>query len=239
MSLSRVVKKPGNIVFNEVVQIKDKPLIKADLVKLSDASDFEISSQVLRDTQIEAERLIHDAQKQIDLMRLQFDEECKELYSRVKDEGYEKGYQEGLLSYKTDALSKLENLNHKLIELEAEREKEVFRQIDDLQNKIYSIGLDVANKILRHKIEMDDSILKNLIIDEIDSREGQNVTLVELSRKAESLILEIENELELKGITLRLVNEDKDHVVIESEMSEYDLSISTQIKNIKRLFNTL
>jgi hypothetical protein len=78
-----------------------------------------------------------------------------------------------------------------------------------------------------------------MILDEIDSRKSQNIRMVEISEKAESLIFDLKNELELKGLTLQITNDEIDHIVFESDTGNYDLSISTQLKNIKRLFNTL
>ena len=51
MSLSRIVKKPGNIVFNEIVQIKDYPVEpKIILRKLQvDSSTQDLSNQIIND----------------------------------------------------------------------------------------------------------------------------------------------------------------------------------------------
>ena len=78
-----------------------------------------------------------------------------------------------------------------------------------------------------------------MILDEIDSRKSQNIRMVEISEKAESLIFDLKNELELKGLALQITNDEIDHIVFESDTGNYDLSINTQLKNIKRLFNTL
>ncbi|NTW91557.1 MAG: hypothetical protein HGA35_06490 [Erysipelotrichaceae bacterium] len=117
--------------------------------------------------------------------------------------------------------------------------KKVSGQLNESQNKTYQIGLEVASKILRHEINQDHTILKHMILDEIDSRKSQNIRMVEISEKAESLIFDLKNELELKGLTLQITNDEIDHIVFESDTGNYDLSISTQLKNIKRLFNTL
>ena len=239
MSLSRVVKKPGNIVFNEIVQLKDKSFVSAKSKEHSSEPDYQVSQQIILDAQEEALRMINEAQETINLMRAQFDKECHEKALIIKEEAYSQAYQDGMMSYKADALLQIESINDKLIELEKKREELLLRQFEEIENKIYTISLDVASKILRVKIDTDDSILKTLVLDELNSRKSQNIQLVEVSQKAQSLIYELENELELKGIVLQTANEDSDHIVIKGEIGDYDLSIRTQIKNIKRLFNTL
>ena len=141
--------------------------------------------------------------------------------------------------FKNEALLRIEVISNELIKLEQEKNERLENELNELQSRAYQIGLDVAKKILRHEIKQDQSILKNMILDEIDLRKNQNIRFVEISQKAESLIFDLKNELEMRGIQLQLSNDEIDHVVIESDSGQYDISIRTQIKNIERLFNTL
>jgi len=239
MSLSRIVKKPGNVVFNEIVQIKDKDLIQKINSEVLDNPNYDLSNQIIQDAQEQAQKLLDDAQNQIRLMRQQFEEECRNTFNQIKDEAYAIGLEEGKNAFKQDAIEHIEVIGRELIYLQESRINLLQSQLNENQNKTYQIGLDVASKILRHEINQDHTILKHIILDEIDSRKNQNIRMVEISEKAESLIFDLKNELELKGLTLQITNDDIDHIVFESETGNYDLSISTQLKNIKRLFNTL
>ena len=51
-------------------------------------------------------------------MRAQFDKECHEKALIIKEEAYSQAYQDGMMSYKADALLQIESINDKLIELE-------------------------------------------------------------------------------------------------------------------------
>lgn len=239
MSLSRIVKKPGNVVFNEIVQIKDKDLIQKINSEVLDNPNYDLSNQIIQDAQEQAQKLLDDAQNQIRLMRQQFEEECRNTFNQIKDEAYVIGLEEGKNAFKQDAIEHIEVIGRELIYLQESRINLLQSQLNESQNKTYQIGLEVASKILRHEITQDHTILKHMILDEIDSRKSQNIRMVEISEKAESLIFDLKNELELKGLTLQITNDDIDHIVFESETGNYDLSISTQLKNIKRLFNTL
>jgi len=239
MSLSRIVKKPGNVVFNEIVQIKDKDLIQKINSEVLDNPNYDLSNQIIQDAQEQAQKLLIDAQHQIQLLRQQFEEECRNTFNQVKDEAYVIGLEEGKNAFKQDAIEHIEDIGKELIDLQESRINLLQSQLNESQNKTYQIGLEVASKILRHEINQDHTILKHMILDEIDSRKSQNIRMVEISEKAESLIFDLKNELELKGLTLQITNDEIDHIVFESETGNYDLSISTQLKNIKRLFNTL
>lgn len=239
MSLSRIVKKPGNVVFNEIVQIKDKDLIQTINGEIKDEPNYDLSNHIIQDAQDKAQQILDDAHNQILLMKLQFEEECRNTFNQVKDEAYAIGLEEGKNAFKHDVLKHIEVIGQELLELQENKISLLQNQLNENQNKIYQVGLDVASKILRHEIKQDHTILKHMILDEIDSRKSQNIRMVEISEKAETLIFDLKNELELKGLSLQITNEDIDHIVFESETGNYDLSISTQLKNIKRLFNTL
>lgn len=239
MSLSRIVKKPGNVVFNEIVQIKDKNLSQITNSNPNDESNYDLSNQIVEDAQDKAKQLLDEAYNQIQAMKRQFEEECQSTFNKVKEEAYEIGFEEGKNEYKQDAIKQIEMIGRELIELQESRINLYQNQLEEIQNKTYQVGLEVASKILRYEINQDHTILKHMILDEIDSRKNQNIRMVEISEKAESLIFDLKNELELKGLTLQITNDDIDHIVFESETGNYDLSISTQLKNIKRLFNTL
>ena len=92
---------------------------------------------------------------------------------------------------------------------------------------------------MRQKITVDDAVLKPIIMDELAQRKRQNISLVEVSQKAQKLIQDLEYEFNGLGIRVQEVDKDVDHLIIEGEMGRYDLSIETQIKNIKRLFETI
>lgn len=239
MSLSKIVKKPGNVIFNEIVQIKEHTNKK--MIENVESYDSQVGfdNQLIQNAQIQAEQVLSETMNHINHLKQQFEEECKSTFIKIKEEAYELGYEEGKIMFKNEALLRIEVISNELIKLEQEKNERLENELNELQSRTYQIGLDVAKKILRHEIKQDQSILKNMILDEIDLRKNQNIRFVEISQKAESLIFDLKNELEMRGIQLQISNDEIDHVVIESDSGQYDISIRTQIKNIERLFNTL
>lgn len=238
MSLSRIVKKPGNVIFNEIVQIKEQSN-KITNQNVVFESQVDIDNQYILDAQLQAEQLLNETMNHINHLKQQFDEECKNTFNKIKEEAYILGYEEGKSLFKNEALLQLEAIGNELLKLEQDKNELLENELNKLQSRTYQIGLDVAKKILRYEIKQDQSILKNMILDEIDLRKNQNIHFVEISKKAESLIFDLKNELEMRGIHLQLSNDEMDHVVIESDSGQFDISIRTQIRNIERLFNTL
>lgn len=237
MSLSRVVKKPGNIIFNEVVQIKEQVHeIKSEQQNLNYESEILPSSSEVQD---DYHNKIDEAQRMIQAMNEEFEANCKTIYEQTRMDAYKQGYQEGLESSKTEVISRIKALSQNLIELEDKKNQYYMDEFEETQNKVHLLALEVASKIIRQKISDDNSILKSIVVDELKVRKRQNIKLVEVSRNAQLLIDELERELEAIGINLVQVDEETDHLIIEGEMGRYDISPKTQIKNIRRLFNTI
>ena len=241
MSLSRIVKKPGNIVINEIVQIKDYPVEpKIILRKLQvDSSTQDLSNQIINDAELEAQRIIDEAMRCTQLMKDEFELECKEIYAKTKRDAYKEGYDEGVHSSKNEILHRVEVLSRNLIALEEDKNLLSMAQFEETIHKVHRLALEIASKIMRQKITVDDAVLKPIIMDELAQRKRQNISLVEVSQKAQKLIQDLEYEFNGLGIRVQEVDKDVDHLIIEGEMGRYDLSIETQIKNIKRLFETI
>lgn len=238
MSLSRIVKKPSSVVFNDVVQIKEQ-IINSRPVLQSMEMDSDLSIQIVGDAQIEAQRMLDMAQEKINKLKLDFEQSCIEIESKIKQNAYKLGYEDGHAQSQKDVKHQFEVMIQSIENQLNEKNKLELNLIDELQNRTHLLAIEIANKIMRQKIEIDTSILKPIIMDEIDARKRQNIKTIEISKNANALILELENELLLLGIDLHTIDGDISHLVIEGEMGRYDLSIDTQLKNIRRLFNTI
>jgi len=238
MSLSRIVKKPSSVVFNDVVQIKEQIINNRPVIQAV-VEDSDLSNQIVSDAQIEAQRILDMAQEKINLLKLEFEQSCLEIEQKIKLEAFNQGYEEGRSQSQKDIKNQFENMIQSIENQVNEKNKLELNLIDELQNRTHLLALEIANKIMRQKIEIDSSILKPILLDEIEARKRQNIKTIEISKNANALILELENELLLLGIDLHTIDGDVSHLVIEGEMGRYDLSIDTQLKNIRRLFNTI
>lgn len=238
MSLSRIVKKPSSVVFNDVVQIKEQ-IINSRPVHQSMDMDSDLSNQIVGDAQIEAQRMLDIAQEKINQLNIDFEQSCVEIESKIRENAYKQGYEDGHAQSQKDVKHQFETMIQSIENQLNEKNKLELNLIDELQNRTHLLALEIANKIMRQKIELDSSILKPILMDELETRKRQNIKTIEISKNANALILELENELLLLGIDLHTIDGDISHLVIEGEMGRYDLSIDTQLKNIRRLFNTI
>ncbi len=238
MSLSRIVKKPSSVVFNDVVQIKEQIINSRSIVQSID-EDSSLANQIVRDAQIEAQRMFDLAQDKITNLKHEFEQSCIEIEQKVKQDAYKQGYEDGHIQSQKDVKNQFETMIQSIENQVNEKNKLELKVIEELQNRTHLLALEIANKILRQKIELDSSILKPILMDELEARKRQNIKTIEISKNANALILELENELLLLGIDLHTIDGDISHLVIEGEMGRYDLSIETQLKNIRRLFNTI
>lgn len=238
MSLSRIVKKPSSVVFNDVVQIKEQIINSRPVIQTKDI-DSDLSNQIVSDAQIEAQRILDLAQEELSQRKIEFEQSCIEIEKKIRQEAFKQGYEDGQTQSLKDVRHQFDVMIQSIENQVNEKNKLELNLIDELQNRTHLLALEIANKIMRQKIELDSSILKPILMDEIDARKRQNIKTIEISKNANALILELENELVLLGIDLHTVESDISHLVIEGEMGRYDLSIDTQLKNIRRLFNTI
>lgn len=236
MSLSRVVKKPSNVVFNEIVQIKDNQRIIDPIYETNISID---PNDLIIDAQTEASRILDEAKAKIAMMQREFDEKCQLTFDQIKQDAFNQGKEEALSLYKENASHHLNRICDALIELDKERNDQVKIQFDGLESKMMNMCLEITSKVLRQQVNLDSSILKPLILDELNQRQNQNIRKVEVSQKAVQLLEELRTELTKNQINLVGIDESIDTIRIEGDMGQYDLSIETQLRNLRRLFNTL
>jgi flagellar biosynthesis/type III secretory pathway protein FliH len=236
MSLSRVVKKPSNVVFNEIVQIKDNQRIIDPIYETNISID---PNDLIIDAQTEASRILDEAKAKIAMMQREFDEKCQLTFDQIKQDAFNQGKEEALTLYKENASHQLNRICDALIELDKERNDQVKIQLDGLESKMMNMCLEITSKVLRQQVNLDSSILMPLILDELNQRQNQNIRKVEVSQKAVQLLEELRTELTKNQINLVGIDESIDTIRIEGDMGQYDLSIETQLRNLRRLFNTL
>lgn len=237
MSLSRIVKNPTSVVFSDVVQIKEQIINKPSPMTISDDSD--LSQQLVTDAQIEAQKILDLAQAKIHELNQEFEKSCIELEKKIKQEAFNQGYLEGRNEVTKTVLDRFQTMFDAIETSVNEKNILESKQVDELQNRTHLLAIEVASKIMHQKIELDCTLLKPIIMDELETRKRQNIKTVEISKHANSLFNELEKDLQLLGIDLHAIESDISHLVIEGEMGRYDLSIDTQLKNIRRLFNTI
>jgi len=237
MSLSRIVKNPTSVVFSDVVQIKEQIINKPSPMTISDDSD--LPHQLVTDAQIEAQKILDLAQERIHELNQEFEKSCIELEKKIKQEAFNQGYLEGRSEVTKTVLDRFQTMYDAIESSVNEKNILELKQVDELQNRTHLLAIEVASKIMHQKIELDCTLLRPIILDELESRKRQNIKTVEISKHANSLFIELEKDLQLLGIDLHAIESDISHLVIEGEMGRYDLSIDTQLKNIRRLFNTI
>lgn len=237
MSLSRIVKNPTSVVFSDVVQIKEQIVNKPLPILISDDSDF--SHQLVTDAQVEAQKILDLAQAKIQELNQEFEKSCLELEKKIKQEAFNQGYLEGRSEVTKTVLDRFQTMYDAIESSVNEKNILELKQVDELQNRTHLLAIEVASKIMHQKIELDCTLLRPIIMDELETRKRQNIKTVEISKHANSLFNELIKDLQLLGIDLHAIEGDISHLVIEGEMGRYDLSIDTQLKNIRRLFNTI
>lgn len=234
---------------NQVKQIK-KPEQQELNVSTPKENMYEIYNQreiILKEANEEALKIVNlakrNAQKDI--------AECKkrgyeEGYNAGTEIGKNKGYFEGYETGKINVIEELQAQNDaKLKELTEmlERIEEVKEEIiSKYENKISNLAVDIAEKIIRQRIEVKDNVITGIIKNVIKDYRNVEWIKVYISSKDDVISVQADKELinELNKISNDVkfeVSEDLEpgSVIVETTDNLVDASINTQLKNLKEM----
>ena len=112
--------------------------------------------------------------------------------------------------------------------------------IEQYTNELKYIAVDIAEKMLLEKINMDDAILKRLVLQNLKNVKTAEWINVELSERLVGLVDSIKKELETEGFNGRVgvsaVAEKEDTCRVTTEDGTVVSTISVQADNLRRAF---
>ncbi|TCS89654.1 flagellar assembly protein FliH [Keratinibaculum paraultunense] len=205
-----------------------------DAVKKSEEiinSAYEKSEEVLDDTHKRAQDILKENKIK------GYDEGYKNGYKKGYDEGYNQGYKEGkedskiLISQALDIKKDYVNKRNSLLK--------------DTEKDLIQLVISIYEKILYKKVDEDEEIIVSLILKGIDNLEiSEKLTIItsqedyEIVEKYKDVILakaSLVDEIDIR------VNSDmvKGDCILETSKGNIDVSLQTQLKEIKELLLTI
>ncbi|MDR0918170.1 MAG: hypothetical protein LBM93_02820 [Oscillospiraceae bacterium] len=164
-------------------------------------------------------------------------ESAKNQYTDICKEAYQTGFSQGF----NDKTAELEKFV-KHVNLTTDKLKsEINTQLKDFESRIEWIAIEIVEKILLAELSKDNTILVDMIKEAIKSIRDADWITVELSQDLKSLSKTLQEittntdnnaKIEVKV----LPNDTKGSVVLKLDDRIMDISVFTQLSNIKDLF---
>lgn len=238
MSLSRVFKNTSKMVFQDVVSIHSTHELEPrhmDHVMYHD--EVELNYQTMNRDEVTP--LIEDltpikAIKTEEEIQLDIALRVEEAVKKARQEAFNQAYEEHRCEFKNQLIDRLQNFdkNVNLLLDESKTMNEKFNEA--LRVETIKLSLALTQKVLHQQISQDSSILRDLILNEIQQESRLNIHSIEISRHALQLIDSLEFELKNQGISIISVDQPIDHINIVGDYGHYDISINTQFKEIRK-----
>ncbi len=178
---------------------------------------------------------LSEVQNEIRLQQEAFQKECEQLKEETYQNAYDSGYQEGLLEGKSAYNERLEEAQ-KIIGLS---NKDYVANIVDSEEVIMKLAVEIANRVLRKNLLQDESLYVEFVKSALKQVKEMRGIRIRVSPDNYERILKYKNELQ-QLITIDdpiyIIPDDDIGVYdcyIDSEIGRVDVSLDTQIKEMK------
>ncbi|HAQ41601.1 MAG TPA: hypothetical protein DCM73_12750 [Clostridiales bacterium] len=251
--LSKII-KAEYVIFDRSNQVKanvQKPELQEPEVISTPREDlYEIYNQreiILKEAHDEALKIINTAKRNAQ-------EEIAQCKKRGYEEGYNagmeigknKGHSEGYEIGKIEVTEKLQRQNesriNEITEMLCAVEDEKEEIISQYEKDLTKLAIDIAEKIIRHKIDSRDSSVAGIIEGVIKDYRNVEWIKVYISNSDDAIALQADKKLinELNKISNDVkieVSEELEEgsAIVETPDGIVDASISTQLKNLKEM----
>ena len=154
---------------------------------------------------------------------------------RLRKEAEAKAYRDTSARMQEEMRGKLQQVDKALCRMEEEHQEFLL----EYRDRLSEFALDIAEKIILHKIAKDDAFFKDLVMHAIQSIKNAEWISVEVSDNLAGLVDQLQQELRNQGashveISARMQPEGA--CVLETPEGVIDASVSEQIKNIREGF---
>lgn len=242
MSLSKIFKSQSSVVFQDIVSLH--PIAELD-IKFHDDAGTEHSEPEIPRTRVKEtseQKTLDSLQHQMQSTKAQIQAEANEMM-QMQLQAYQLQIHENI----TQELNHQYDLMYKshLLKTQAQVQN-LLEEVNNYKKSLHAIAHEqilqlaivVAEKIIKSKIEADSACLSPMILAAIQDSEHLNIQSVELSAHAHALVQAIESQLKEQDTALILNDGPIDHIVLNGEIGNYDISIPTQLNNAKRVINS-
>lgn len=225
------INKLSRELYNKVI---DKAKVESEVIR----------DKMLKMTNSERQLILNEAQSEVIHIQRNAQKEAQDIINQAKEEYdsiLEQARQEGLKKGIDEKSEAVEGLL-KDIEGSLEEMKELQVQyMQEYAKEIKGLSLQIAEKVIGHKIEENDLFLMDTIKSVLRTVRDAKWITVEISEKLPKLVEMVIQEMSTSGnnskIEVQTIKDaDKGTCVIQLSDRVIDASIATQLKNIEEYF---
>ncbi len=243
----------SNIIKSEYVFYEsNNPVEKLITTQISSSKEelYETYNQremIIKDATNEALRIVNTAKRNAQLevaeiKKRSYEEAYSAGYEIGKNKGYDEGYKLGLKDIKEELIKENEVKINEIYSMLTAIENKKQSIISKYESELLKISLNIAEKIMRQKIELKDNSLGKIIESVIKDYKNVEWVKIYVSNRDEVKMIEADKTLidEIEKISHDIkveVKKDLTHgsCIIETPDSIVDASIDTQLSNLKEI----
>lgn len=244
MSLSKIFKSPSSVIFQDIVALH--PISDAHATRDDGTDELSYAQSKSKHMQLSE---IHQEKQHQAMLQQHLDKYRAQLQIEANDTLQQqlKTYQHQIYeSIQHEVNQYYENLHHELLVNTQTQVQALISEIEHFKATIHTVAHDqildlsvmIAEKIIQTKVSLEPACLSTMILDAIQSSEHLNIQTVELSSSATELMQDLKERLKDQGISLIQGDYPLNHVVLNGEIGQYDVSVSTQLNNAKRVIKS-
>jgi len=202
-----------------------------------DAQNFEKNKEELIRQSIEKSKHIeNEAVKRADDLIQKATVNCRKIAVTAEQKGYEDGYIRGLVDgANASCLTVEEGLEEirNLTELIKKEKQEAFKREE---KHMLAISFELATKIMKQAIQMDEGIVEKMLEEIISENEGK--IKISMSEYQKTLDIKVDKNLakKIKDFSKEakvVFVKEEDLIMLETSNGVIDISIPTQIEHLK------
>ncbi|MBM7701865.1 flagellar assembly protein FliH [Metabacillus iocasae] len=225
-------------------QIQIKPFYLENTSELNKDVTFqeETAEQIIQDAKVkakalqeQAEGLVIEARRQIEIERQQWNEERFILEQEAKKQGYEDGMEQG----KQEGYSHYDTMLREANEIVNQSKDAYYQYLQQSEEVIFQLGFTLAEKIIGQQLESDQSTFLSIIKKAIKEVRDEKEIQIFVSPSHYKMVHEQKEQLLslLNGeATLFIYVDEELHThscMIESAFGRIDVSIDSQLSELK------
>jgi len=228
---------PEDEVVDKVIEPDEETLLLKEKI-IEDAKSFAASR--IQDAATECEKMLVDAQAQIELWWLEKRNEDEQIKEEVRQSAFEEGFEQGLEAAKQEMENKWKSDINEAASILADAHRTREQIIQDSEPYIVDLTCAIAEKIIGKQLELQPELVVEMIQRSLSRRREQGeITLcvapsqlVFIQAAREELMAAIDSQAELVIIPDTSVKDFG--CVIRSKFGSIDARIDTQLSEIKR-----
>ncbi len=191
----------------------------------------EIIGKAKQDSEVLVRQMLDNAKRQCEEMSRNARREVAELRQQAWDDGF----QEAVKELREQVTGELSSMNNLLAEMKLQHHQ----FMEAYQKALQDLAIDVASRILSHRIEENPVEMVDLINEAVGSVKDAEWMSVDLSKQMTGLVQEMESVLAKENHRSIEVNGrelPKGACLITTPEGQIDASIGTQLENLRKQF---